>query len=164
MKRVACIATLLTCLALPSSVALADSASSSSLGGTGGSPAESTLVGPQTGALIGGSATQEAQEVRSADPSAVASREESLTKYKGLGAGEVAELAGQLFPALVNEPDGGPPKVPAGGSITGYLTDNAAQINLGGGKQGVIDSTAPIAIETSADASRARRAAPEGIR
>ena len=149
MKLAACIATLLTCLAFLSGVALADGAPSSSLGGTGESPAESPLVIPQTEALIGGSATQEAQEARSANPEAVATREESQTKYKGLGAGEAAELAGELFPALVNEPAGGPPKLPTGEVITGYPTDNAAQINLDGGKRGVIDSTAPIAVETS---------------
>ena len=46
-------------------------------------------------------------------------------------------MAGEAFPAVVEEPAGGPPKLPAGQSITGYLTDNAAQFDLGGGKHAV---------------------------
>jgi RHS repeat-associated protein len=137
-----CIAGLWACVA-------ASAQGSPELGNTGGAPTESPLVIPQAEAFIGGSETQDAQEVRSANPEAVAAREESQTKYKGLGAGEVAELAGQLFPALVNELAGGPPKLPAGESITTYLTDSAAQVDLGGGVRGVIDSTVPMAIETS---------------
>ena len=62
---------------------------------------------------------------------------------------EAAKLAAEVFPGKVEEPAGGPPKLPTRGGLTGFPTVDAAQIDLGGGEHGVIDSTVPIAVEAS---------------
>jgi DNA-binding beta-propeller fold protein YncE len=114
------------------------SGASSSLGGglvTPGSPTE-------------GEQAQAADEAKRSSPEAVAAREESQTKYENLNGEQAARVTREAFPAVVNEPAGGPPKLPAGQRITGYPTDNAAQIDLPEGKHGLIESLEPIAVET----------------
>lgn len=148
MKLAACCAVLLSWVALLPGVAYADS-SSSGLGGTGEAALESPLVAPGVQPLVEGQGIREAEQVSANNPEAVAAREESLTKYKGLGVAEAGELDGRLFPAMVNEAAGGPPRLPVGESITGYPTVSAAQVDLGGGVRGVVDSTVPMAMETS---------------
>src|SRR6202034_2455277 len=64
-------------------------------------------------------------------------------------ASEVTVLAEEIFPGLVNELAGGPPKLPVGQAITGYPTDDTAQVDLGDGKRGVIESTVPMAVEAA---------------
>jgi hypothetical protein len=112
---------------------------SSSLGGslvTLGSPTE-------------GEQAQAANEAKLSSPEAVAARQDSQTSFEGLS-GEAAEkLAGEAFPKVVHELAGGSPKLPAGQSIVGYSTDNAAEVDLPEGKHAVIESMAPIALETS---------------
>jgi YD repeat-containing protein len=116
--------------------------------GTGGvSLLESGLVTP--GSLVEVEETQAEREAKLDSPEAVSLREESRTKFEGLDPEQAIKVAGEAFPALVNELAGGPPKLPAGERIVGFPSDNAAQIDLPGGKHGVIESTAPIAVETS---------------
>jgi RHS repeat-associated protein len=79
----------------------------------------------------------------------VAAREESQTKYEGLDPSQAAKLAGEVFPGTIDRPAGTLPQLPAGQQVVGYPADNAAQVDLGGGKHGVIESMEPIAIETS---------------
>jgi hypothetical protein len=50
---------------------------------------------------------------------------------------------------LIDEPAGGPPKLPAGESITSFPTVDTAQVDLGGGQHGVIESLVPIAVESA---------------
>ena len=118
--------------------------------GTGGSPPlESGLVTP--GSPAAGEETQAEREAKLDSPEAVSLREESQTKYDGLDTEQAANLAGEAFPATINEPAGGPPSLPAGQTITGYPTDNAAAVDLGEGKHGVVESVAPMAVETSSN-------------
>jgi RHS repeat-associated protein len=92
---------------------------------------------------------QAAEEAKLASPEAVAEREASSTKYENLNTEQSEKVAGEAFPAVVDTPAGGPPKLAAGQSITGYPTDNTAQLNLSEGKRGLFESTEPIAFETS---------------
>jgi hypothetical protein len=51
---------------------------------------------------------------------------------------------------MIEREAGGPPPLPAGQSIVGYLAPNAAQLQLPGGKHAVVESTQPMATENSA--------------
>jgi hypothetical protein len=48
---------------------------------------------------------------------------------------------------MIEEPAGGPPNLPAGESIVEYPAVNVARVDRGGGKHGVIESSAPMAVE-----------------
>src|ERR1700722_11477885 len=81
-------------------------------------------------------------------PEATAAREESRTKYEGLNPGQAAKLAGEVFPDVIDRP-AGTLQLPAGQQVVGYPADDVAQVDLGEGKHGVIESSGPIAVETS---------------
>jgi hypothetical protein len=116
----------------------------------GANPAfEGSLVAPEAQPLVGGEGAKEGEEVRRANPEAVLAREESATKYEGLDSGEADELAREAFPGLVDDPGGGPPQLPAGQHIAGFVDGTAAQVELGEGQDGVIESTAPMALASS---------------
>jgi streptogramin lyase len=141
---------LMTCcvVGLVSSPVTAVGDSSLSVEGTGASLSlESSLVVP--GSLTEGEQLQAQEQAKLANPEAVAAREESRTKYEGLSAEKAVDLASEVFPKIVGDPAGGPPSLPAGQQITGYLSDNAASVNVGGGGQAVLESSEPIAMETS---------------
>ena len=142
-----CLTCFLAALLLFAATAAAEGATA--LGGTGQSPLESPLVVPEAQSLLGGQGTTEAEEVRRNSPEAVLAREESQTKYEGLSAEEAVKLAGEVFPEVMDRPAGGLPQLPAGQTITGYPEDDAAQVDFGEGKRGVIESTEPIAVEGS---------------
>ncbi len=116
-------------------------------GAGGSSLTEGSLVTP--GSPVAGEEAQAGEQAKLTNPEAVAAREASKTKYEGLDSEQAAKVAGEAFPKLVDEPAGGPPGLAAGESITGYPDDNAARIDLGGGKHGVVESMEPIAVETS---------------
>ena len=130
--------------AAPVAARMAGAVSAGGLGSLSGSP----LVVPAAEALVGGQMGA-AEEAKLANPEAVSVREESRTKFEGLSGEQAEKLAGEVFPSVVDEPAGGPPKLPAGESIAGFPIDNAAQIVLPGGGRGVIESTEPMAIESS---------------
>ncbi len=104
---------------------------------------------PEEQSLTGSDGEQEAREAQLASPQAVAQREASRTKFSNLGPEQAVKIDNEAFPAVINEPAGGPPKLPAGQSITGYLSDNAASVDVGGGRQAVVESVEPIAVQTS---------------
>jgi hypothetical protein len=104
--------------------------------------------------VVAGSPTEGEQlraqeEAKLTSPEAVVEREASQTKFENLDTEQVAKVADEAFPALMDEPAGGPPKLSEGESIVNYVTDDAAQVDLGEGKHGVIESLAPMAIESS---------------
>jgi tripartite motif-containing protein 71 len=107
----------------------------------------SPLVTP--GSPVKSEQVQAALEARLNNPGIVAEREASRTKFEGLNAEEAAKVAGEAFPATIDDPAGGPPPLPAGDSITGYPTNDVAQVDLSEGEHGLIESTVPIAVETS---------------
>jgi streptogramin lyase len=118
--------------------------------GAGGESSPSVLGGPLGGeSLLDEGGQQAAAEARLTSPEAIRAREESRMKFEGLDAEHAARLAAETFPAVVNVPAGGPPPLPAGQSITGYLTSTAAEVDVGGGRQAVLDSMQPIATQTS---------------
>ena len=130
------------------------SASSASPGGSpvgGGSGASSALGGALVtpGSLAQGEEARAAEEARRSSPEAVAARERSRTAFAGLSASAAAKLADEAFPEVVDRRAGSLPRLPSGQEVVGYPTDNAAQVDLPGGKHGVIEATEPIAIETS---------------
>jgi RHS repeat-associated protein len=101
---------------------------------------------PLEGLGEGGRAVEEA---RRATPEAVAAREASLTKFENLNATQVVQVAGESFPAVINQTAGGPPRLPTGETIVGFPSVTVAQVDLGSGKRAVIDSLQPIAVESS---------------
>jgi RHS repeat-associated protein len=111
---------------------------------------EEALVFPGAPSPLSGLSASETEAVRRNSPEAVMAREESLTKYEGLDSQQVAKLASEVFPAVVDDPAGGPPQLPAGQGITAFLADDAARVDLGEGKHGVIESLAPMAVEAEA--------------
>jgi hypothetical protein len=116
--------------------------SSSSLAG-------SPLVVSGVQSLDGSQQALNAEEAQRSNPEAVAQREESRTKFENFDAEQAVKLSVEAFPGMVDEPTGGLPRLPVGESVTGYPTDNAARIDLPGGRHGVVESLAPIAVETS---------------
>ncbi len=129
----------------------ASAAESSALGGTGSSPLESPLVVPEALPLLGGEAVSNAEEARRESPEAAVARQVSQTEYEGLSVGEASKLAGEVFPRVVDYPAGGPPQLPEGQHITGFISADAAQVTLPSGEGGhaVLESIEPIATESS---------------
>jgi DNA-binding beta-propeller fold protein YncE len=122
-------------------------AASLSAGGSGASSSLGVpLVTPESPAQ--GEQARAAEEARRNSPEARIAREKSRTAFAGLGAGAAAKLASERFPAVIDDPAGGPPQLPAGESVTAYPADNVAQLALPGGKHGVLESMEPIAVQT----------------
>jgi Domain of unknown function (DUF6531) len=116
--------------------------------GTGASSlTEAPLV--TQGSPTEGQQAQAAEEAKLSNPEAVTAREESQTKYENLDSEQAAKVAGEAFPAVINEPAGGPPKLPAGQRITAFPSGNVASVALGEGKHGVVESLEPMAVEGS---------------
>ena len=110
----------------------------------------SSLVIPQASQLLEGQPAEEAEEAQRTTPEAVAARKESETKYEAQNSENVERLVNARFPLLTGQSDGGVPALPAGESITGFPSTYTAQVDLGQGHHGVIDSVTPLAIEQSA--------------
>jgi hypothetical protein len=130
----------------PSTIALGDG--SISAGGPGGS---SSLGAPL---VVAGSPTEGEQqraqeEAKLSSPEAVATREASRTKFKGLDAAEAAGVDGAAFPGMIDRVLGGTPQLPSGAKISGYASDDVAQVNFGGTIHGVVESSTPLAVEVS---------------
>jgi streptogramin lyase len=117
-----------------------------------GEPGASPLGGPllSPSGLASSQEVAAAEQARLASPEAVRAREESTTKFAGLTPGQAATIDAETFPGIIKEPGGGPPELPAGEKITGFLTDTAAEVELGEGQHSVIESVAPMAVEASA--------------
>jgi RHS repeat-associated protein len=110
---------------------------------------ENPFVIPSVQTLDSGQQRADARVARLRGPEAVRLREESQSKFESLGPRQAAELAGEAFPRLIEHPAGGPPRLAEGARIMGYSSDTAAQVEFPGGKHAVIESLAPIAMETS---------------
>jgi RHS repeat-associated protein len=116
-----------------------------------GSPLARSIQGPL---VIAGSPTESEQskaehQAALANPEAVASRAASRAAFGHLDAARARQVVAAAFPQIVNETAGGPPSLPTGQHITGYPTANAASIDLGAGRHGVVVSSEPMAIETA---------------
>src|ERR1700683_1832440 len=86
-----------------------------------------------------------------ASPEGVREREESQTKFENLKAPEAQALAGSDISSVLQTPEGGPPTLPEGQRVVGFLSPYAAQVDLGEGERdnGLVESFAPMAVETS---------------
>jgi RHS repeat-associated protein len=154
---VCCVTGMAGAVGLVGSPAVASSGASSSAvtgAGSGGfsvSGAPSSLGGALViaGSPVQGEQARAAERARRDSPEARIAREKSRTVFEHLNAGQAAKVAGEAFPGVIDEPAGGSPRLPTGERITGYVSDNAAQVDLPGGKHGVIESAEPLAVETS---------------
>ncbi len=111
---------------------------------------ESPLVVPGVQTLDGDQQVHAQEKEDLANTEAVVARERSRTQYESLDGEQAARLALEAFPQQVGQVADQAPQLQAGQSIVGYPSDNAAQVDLGGGKRAVIDSTEPIATENAA--------------
>ncbi len=137
---------LLVCAGLAGWSPVASDAASSS---SGGSPLEGSLIVSGLQPLDGGAQAQEEKEAQRNSPEAAMTREASETTFEGLSAEQATKIAGEAFPKLIEEPAGGAPTLPAGETVVDYPSDSTAQVNLGEGKHGVVESNEPLAAEDS---------------
>jgi len=112
-----------------------------------GSPITDGLVIP--GSPVEAEQLQAQREVRWRSAEAVAERYASRRRFAHLNAEQAAKVAREAFPVMIDQSAGGPPQLPVGQSIVGYPSDNTARLALGDGKRSVIESLAPIAVESS---------------
>jgi hypothetical protein len=99
--------------------------------------------------LVGGDQLVLVEEAKLASPEAVSIREESRTKFSGLNAEGAAEADSEAFPEVIDHLLGGAPPLPAGGQVLDYVSANAAELALPGGKHAVVESAQPMAVTTS---------------
>jgi RHS repeat-associated protein len=168
-RLVGCVTVVVVCVAALVGVPAVVSADASSLASVNGSGASSYLMSPATGGsgasssssvlgslvvpgvqtLDGGQQMQAARQAELASPSAVTARERSRTEFEHLGAAGAARVAREAFPEVIDRPAGGPPELSVGTRIARYVAPNAAQLELPGGKHGVIESIEPMAMASS---------------
>jgi DNA-binding beta-propeller fold protein YncE len=80
---------------------------------------------------------------------AVAARARSRREFMGLDAARAERVDREAFPAQVAKAADGPASLPAGQRVTRLLSAHTAQIALGHGRRGAVESTQPMAVETS---------------
>ena len=134
----------------PISVSGSGASSANGLAGNGSgasSSLEGSLVIP--GGLDQGQQLQAVEQARLANPEAVAARRRSRTEFVHLGTARAAQVAREAFPGVVDRPAGVASLLPAGVRITRYVSADAAQLELAGGKRAVVESTGPIAKESA---------------
>jgi YD repeat-containing protein len=135
-------------LCASASSAQADTQTAEGNGMAGSSPLQGSLLVPEMRPLAEQQVSA-AEEAQHSSPEAVAARTVSQTAFEGLPAERAATLAAETFPSLINHPAGGPPRLPDGQHITDFIRANAAQVYLGGGALGVLESVQPIATKSS---------------
>lgn len=82
-------------------------------------------------------------------PANAAAARRSRTRFGHLDAAHAAQVANEVFPAAIDRVAGGPPSLPAGQRVSSFISSNAAQLELPGGKHAVVVSTQPMSVETS---------------
>lgn len=118
-----------------------------------GGPFSSAPVLGGSAELLAPGSVQLAAEVERVGPGAVRMREESESRWSGLGSAAAARLAAEAFPAIVEHADGGLPSLGAGERVSKYLSPYAARVSSeASSKEGkstseaVVESLAPIAV------------------
>lgn len=142
-----CVFLCLAWLAVSSPAALAEGASSRAASSQ--SPLAGSLMVAAVQRLVDNQGASQAEAVRLSSPEAVLAREMSQTAHQHLNRAQAAQLAREAFPAVIDQPLGGPPSLPKGQRITGFAKANVAQVDLGGGRHGVVESLVPMAIATA---------------
>jgi RHS repeat-associated protein len=118
-----------------------------SAGTSGSGVVSGSLAVPGVQVLDRGEQLGAQEEAVRTSAGALTAREVSRTAYEGLDAEQAGKVDAETFPSVIDDPAGGPPQLPAGQRITGFPANNAASVELGEGKHGVIESSLPIAIE-----------------
>jgi hypothetical protein len=107
------------------------------------------LVVPGVQLLDEGQQLLSQREARRVNPVAVQEREASRTRFEHLDDAHARKEAAIAFPGAIDELTGGPPRLPAGQRVVAYPRDNVAQVDLGGGKRAVVESTEAMAVEVA---------------
>jgi tripartite motif-containing protein 71 len=68
--------------------------------------------------------------------------------YEGLSPQAAEATMQEKYPAVVDNADGGPPPLAEGQKATGFPSDFAMSVDLGGGTHALVESEAPLALET----------------
>jgi YD repeat-containing protein len=102
-----------------------------------------------TGSPLEGEQIRARQHAMLMNPEAVSRRARSRTQFERLSTTQAIKVADNAFPAVIDEPAGGLPKLPAGGRLLRYVTPNAAQVALPSGRHALVESLDPIAQETA---------------
>src|ERR1700729_2018484 len=113
-------------------------------------PAGGSLTGNQLvleSSLTGGEEAQAQQEAEAANPETIRLHTESEVAYEGLSTSQSQALADRSFAGTIDVPAGGPPALQAGETLEGFPTNNAMAV-LDEGRQTVIESVQPIAVQT----------------
>jgi streptogramin lyase len=145
---------LITCLAWCLSLASATS-TTAALANTAGRQASGGAAMPVSGSLVVPGPLTEVDQRRAqeqatlANPEAIVQREASSTEFEAISRAEAAKLAGESFPTLIDDSNAALPRLSVGQSIGKYPTDHSAQVNLGDGQHAVVESLAPLALETT---------------
>jgi YD repeat-containing protein len=106
---------------------------------------EGGLVVPGVQSLDEGQQVQAQEQASLTNPEAVAEREASTTKFKGLDTEQAAKVASEDFPEVVDRPEG-PPPLAAGVKSLGFTGASVEQVQTGSGDVGVVQSTVPMAV------------------
>ena len=125
------------------------SEASSGLGSSSVSAFGGGLVVPGVQRLDEGQQMVAQREAQRVNPEAVAERAASRTRFSGLTATQARELAGEAFPAVVEDPEGGLPRFSGVRRVAGFPSDRAASLILDSGRHAVLDSMSPIAVNGS---------------
>jgi streptogramin lyase len=111
--------------------------------------AEDPLVVPGVQALDQAQQSGEHLAALRASPQAVAARSASRTRFEGVSGREAGAIASRAFPTAIDAPDAGPPPIPAGAHLAGYVGPHAAVIRLSNGQPLLAESIEPLAVQTS---------------
>ncbi len=142
-----CIGFCLTTLVVAVPTSLADA--SPSLEGSDNPVLGGALEVPGGQLLLGSEGAHDAEEARRSNPEAVFARQESQTKYDGLGAHAASRLAGEMFPGVVHHPTVPLSQLPEGQHVTDIIDAHAAQVSLARGGHAVVESMEPFAMKSS---------------
>ncbi len=114
-----------------------------------GDPALSGALEVEGADLFMAGQSAAAERARRTNPEAVAARAASTTAYDRLSATAAGKLAGESFPGLIADRNGGVPRLPKGQRVTGFASPFAAHVDRGKGERGLIESSVPMAIKSS---------------
>lgn len=109
----------------------------------------SPLVVAGASSLFGGEQARAQRAAELANPYAEAERELSETAYMHLNQAAAEQLANRAFTGVIDDPQGGPPRLAAGEKILSYISSTAAQIEFPDGKRGLAESLTPISVRSS---------------
>jgi YD repeat-containing protein len=98
--------------------------------------------------LLSGNQASPAGSAGTSSPSNVTAREQSATAYENLSSQAAEAIMQETYPAVVDNADGGPPPLAEGQKATGFPSDFAMSVDLGGGTHALVESEAPLALET----------------